>query len=212
MRVRHVLAAVLLALVACVATAADLTIGLGTDVTSIDPHYHNLTPNNNVAQHVFGYLVERNEKSQLEPGPRHRVEDRSTRRRGSSSCARASSSTTAATSPPPTSSRRSSACRRCPNSPSPFTAYTKQIVKMEVGRSVHDPLQDGDAVSADAVGHDAGRRSSRTRVEAASTDDFNSGKAAIGTGPYKLVRYAKGDRIELARIDATGAARRRGTR
>ena len=36
----------------------------------------------------------------------------------------------------------------------------------------------------------------------ATTDDFNSGKAAIGTGPYKLVRYAKGDRIELARNDA----------
>ena len=36
----------------------------------------------------------------------------------------------------------------------------------------------------------------------ASTDDFNSGKSAIGTGPYKLVRYAKSDRIELARNDA----------
>src|SRR5438093_6225320 len=36
----------------------------------------------------------------------------------------------------------------------------------------------------------------------ASTDDFNSGRAAIGTGPYKLVRYANGDRIELARNDA----------
>jgi peptide/nickel transport system substrate-binding protein len=36
----------------------------------------------------------------------------------------------------------------------------------------------------------------------ASTEDFNSGKAAIGTGPYKLVRFAKGDRIELARNDA----------
>jgi peptide/nickel transport system substrate-binding protein len=36
----------------------------------------------------------------------------------------------------------------------------------------------------------------------ASTDDFNTGKAAIGTGPYKLVRYTKGDRIELARNDA----------
>ena len=35
----------------------------------------------------------------------------------------------------------------------------------------------------------------------ATTEDFNSGKAAIGTGPYRLVRYAKGDRIELARYD-----------
>src|SRR5690348_4052114 len=38
-------------------------------------------------------------------------------------------------------------------------------------------------------------------AEGASTDDFNSGKAANGTGPYKLVRYAKGDRIELVRFD-----------
>jgi peptide/nickel transport system substrate-binding protein len=35
----------------------------------------------------------------------------------------------------------------------------------------------------------------------ATTEDFNNGRAAIGTGPYKLVRYAKGDRIELARHD-----------
>src|SRR5262252_4518315 len=59
-------AALVLAPVA--ALAADLTIGLGTDVTAIDPHYHNLTPNNNVAQHIFGLLVQRNEKEQLEPG------------------------------------------------------------------------------------------------------------------------------------------------
>ena len=49
------------------AAAANLTVGLGTDVTSIDPHYHNLTPNNNVASHLYGYLVERNEKSQPQP-------------------------------------------------------------------------------------------------------------------------------------------------
>jgi peptide/nickel transport system substrate-binding protein len=36
----------------------------------------------------------------------------------------------------------------------------------------------------------------------ASTEDFNSGKAAIGTGPYKLARFAKGDRLELTRNDA----------
>ena len=47
--------------------ATELTIGLGTDVTAIDPHYHNVTPNNNVAAHIFGFLVQRNEKSQLEP-------------------------------------------------------------------------------------------------------------------------------------------------
>ena len=53
---------------AAAAFGANLTIGLGTDVTALDPHYHNVTPNNNVAAHIFGYLVQRNEKSQLEPG------------------------------------------------------------------------------------------------------------------------------------------------
>ena len=69
-------------------------------------------------------------------------------------------------------------------------------------RPLHDPLQDGAAVSADAVRHDADRDHLASSSPSASTDDFNTGKAAIGTGPYKLARYAKGDRIELARNDA----------
>ncbi|HEY6894179.1 MAG TPA: ABC transporter substrate-binding protein, partial [Rhodanobacteraceae bacterium] len=36
----------------------------------------------------------------------------------------------------------------------------------------------------------------------ATTADFNSGKAAIGSGRYKFVRYVNGDRVELARNDA----------
>ena len=62
------LAAAAALFVSAMAVAANLTVGLGTDVTAIDPHYHNLTPNNNVAAHIFGYLAQRNEKSQLEPG------------------------------------------------------------------------------------------------------------------------------------------------
>ena len=37
-------------LVMCAAgSATDLAIGIGADVTAIDPHFHNVTPNNNVA-------------------------------------------------------------------------------------------------------------------------------------------------------------------
>src|SRR5438552_1902742 len=32
--------------------------------------------------------------------------------------------------------------------------------------------------------------------------DFDSGKAMVGTGPFKFVRFARGDRVELARNDA----------
>jgi peptide/nickel transport system substrate-binding protein len=41
----------------------------------------------------------------------------------------------------------------------------------------------------------------------ATTADFDSGKAAIGAGPWKLVRFAKGDRIELARHDGYWGAK-----
>jgi len=199
MRVRHVLAAVLLALVACVATAADLTIGLGTDVTSMDPHYHNLTPNNNVAQHVFGLLVQRNEKEQLEPGlaTEWKAIDPTTwefkLRRGvkfhDGSDFTADDVLASINRVP-----------KVPNSPSPFTAYTKQIVKMEAvdpytvrfHTATPYPLMPSDLTQVFIVSR---------KSESASTDDFNSGKAASGTGPYKLVRYAKGDRIELTRFD-----------
>jgi peptide/nickel transport system substrate-binding protein len=49
------------------ASAADLSIAVGADVTSIDPHYHNLTPNNNIAEHIFETLVTKDPKSQLKP-------------------------------------------------------------------------------------------------------------------------------------------------
>jgi peptide/nickel transport system substrate-binding protein len=43
---------------------------------------------------------------------------------------------------------------------------------------------------------------SKRAVQNAQSPDFDAGKAAIGTGPYKLVRFARGDRIELQRHDA----------
>src|SRR5437667_12724465 len=49
-------------------SAADLSIGIGADVTAIDPHYHNVTPNSNVAAHIFDYLVLRDERQRMIPG------------------------------------------------------------------------------------------------------------------------------------------------
>ena len=49
-------------------------------------------------------------------------------------------------------------------------------------------------------------------VEGATTEDFNSGKAAIGTGPYKLVTWRRGEAIErgLCRIFRRGSGIRQG--
>ena len=180
--------------------AADLTIGLATDVTAIDPHYHNVTPNNNVAAHIFGFLVQRNEKSQPEPSlaTEWKTIDPLTwefkLRRGvkfHDGSDFTAADVVASIERVPT----------VPNSPSPFTAYSKQIKEIVVvdpytirfKTATPYPLMPSDMTQIAIISKAAAK---------ASTEDFNSGKAAIGTGPYKLVRYAKGDRIELARNDA----------
>ena len=55
--------ACLLALLAAPASAQrapdTLVIGYAAAVTTIDPHYHNLGPNNATGMHIFSRLVER---------------------------------------------------------------------------------------------------------------------------------------------------------
>jgi ABC-type transport system substrate-binding protein len=50
------------------ARAADLMIGLAADVTTVDPHVLNASPNNSIAEQVFGTLVERDARQRLRPG------------------------------------------------------------------------------------------------------------------------------------------------
>jgi len=62
-------ATVLLALAAGAeaATAQTLRMGVGAQVTSLDPHYHNISPNNAFASMVFSNLVETDERARPIP-------------------------------------------------------------------------------------------------------------------------------------------------
>ena len=48
--------------------AKPLTIGLASEPTSMDPHFHNLGPNNSMSTHVYDQLVLMDEKQNLKPG------------------------------------------------------------------------------------------------------------------------------------------------
>ena len=50
------------------ALAAELKVGLGSEPSSIDPHYHNLGPNNSLAESIFDRLINQDEKQRLKPG------------------------------------------------------------------------------------------------------------------------------------------------
>ncbi|WP_263772069.1 ABC transporter substrate-binding protein [Propionivibrio soli] len=87
------------------------------------------------------------------------------------------------------------------NSPSSFTTYTKSIV----AKKVVDPLtiQLTTAAPAPLLPNDLTRIFivSRKAAEKATTDDFNQGKVEGGTGPFKLVKFSKGENLQLARFD-----------
>ncbi|MDR0251901.1 MAG: ABC transporter substrate-binding protein, partial [Brucellaceae bacterium] len=55
------------ALLSSAASADTLRIALGSEPTAIDPHYHDLTPNNALAAHIFEGLTRQDEQQKVHP-------------------------------------------------------------------------------------------------------------------------------------------------
>jgi peptide/nickel transport system substrate-binding protein len=182
------------------AVAQELKIAVAADVTSIDPHFFNLFPNNNIAEHIFDKLVQMDPDSRMIPGIAtswKTVDDKTWEFKLRKGVKFTDGSELTADDVVFSIDR----VPNIPNSPGPFTAYTKAIQKMEVvdpytirfKYAVPYPLAPNDLSTIYIV--------SKKVATGASTEDFNSGKAAIGSGRYKLVRYVNGDRIDLVRND-----------
>ena len=198
--------ATLLFLLPLTAPAADLSIALGGDVTSMDPHFHNLTPNNNIGAHVFDTLVAKDPAGRIKPALAESwraVDDLTWEFKLRKGVKFHDGSEFTAADVAFTLDR----IPLVPNSPSPFTTYTKQVTE----RIVVDPwtLRLKSATPYPQMPNDMSTVlvvSAKVAAKA-TTDDFNTGKAMIGTGPFKFVRWQKGDRIELARNDAYWGAK-----
>ena len=187
----------------CVASAyaADLTIGLSTPVTSLDPHFHNLTPNNGMARHVFETLIKQDDKqTTLLPGlaeswkPLGDLEWEVKLRKGVKfhNGQEFTADDVIAT---------FKRVPNVPNSPASFASFVRPIVDIRAAdpytlRMKTDkphPLLPYDMVSVIIL--------PKTVAETAKTEDFNSGKAMIGTGPFRYAEYVAGDRVVLKRND-----------
>ncbi len=190
--------ALLFAGLTCADARADggrLGIGLATDITAMDPHFHNTSSNNAASRHVFDTLIRQDERQQLRPGlalswtpvdpttweiklrPNVKFHDGSdfTAKDVVASLARAP---------------------KVLNSPSSFALYTRAVTTAEIvdpltlrlSTAQPHPLLPNDLSLVPIIS---------ARAEQASTEDFNSGSAAIGTGPYRLVSFKRGEAIEL---------------
>lgn len=196
---KKALLAVVVALVSLPATAQELSIALSTPVTTVDPHFHNLTPNNSIAKHIFETLVNQDDQQALRPGLAEswRAVDSTTWEIKLRKNVRWHDGT------PFTAEDVLATLKRIPNvpnSPASFAIYTRPIIDAKADdahtvtmktREPH-PLLPNDLATIHII---------PKKVEAMATPDFNSGKAMIGTGPYKFVEYVSGDRVVLAAND-----------
>ncbi|MEO7729256.1 MAG: ABC transporter substrate-binding protein, partial [Burkholderiales bacterium] len=199
MIVRLLTAALIVIATSVPAGAAELVIGLGADVTSIDPHNNNAAPNNSIAEQIFNKLIENDAKQNPKPALAESwrtVDDLTWEfklRRGVKF--HDGSDFTAA------DVAYSIERPGIINAPGGFTIYTRSIVEktivdpytIRLKTATPYPNMPTDMAGLIIVSSKA--------AKGATNADFDSGKATVGTGPWKFVRYLKGDRIELVRND-----------
>ena len=196
---RHLV--LLLTLLALPAQAQDLRIGVAAFATSADPHFYNLAANNTLATHVFSRLVQRAPDASLLPDL------------ALSWTAAAETTWEFRLRPgvlwhdgqPFTADDVAFSLERAPTvpgSPSSFAGMVRAIIRTEVV----DPLTIRLHTAAPAPNLPADLAIvsivSRHAGAIADTAAYDAGPAAIGTGPFRLQRFAAGDRAELLRNDA----------
>ena len=198
---RSSLALLLATALASPVAAQTLTMGAGAPSTSLDPHFFNAAPNGSVASHLFSRLVERD--AQVRPQP------------GLAESWRAISPTVWEFRLRPGvkwhDGRDFTAddvvftferAPNVPNSPGGFGGFLRMVERVEVvdpltlrihTRAPH-PLLPVDLSYIFIVSRHVG--------QGATTEDYNAGRAAIGTGPYRLRAHTPGERVEFERNDA----------
>lgn len=182
------------------AHAQTLKFGVGAQITSADPHYHNIGPNNAYASMIYDRLIEMSPQARPEPSlavswtplgsdawefklrPGVRFHD------GAAFTAEDVAAT----------------FRRVPkvlNSPGAFTTYLQGITAVEIIDPVTLRIRtDGPAPllpSNLTQVHITSRA-----AETAPSEDFNASRASNGTGPFRQAAYIFGNRADLVRNDA----------
>lgn len=200
------------------ATAQDLSIGLKSEATSMDPQFHQLSTNIQVAKNVFEALTTQDALQKVTPGLAESweaIDDTTWRFKlrqgvkfhdGSDFTAR---------------DVIYSFCRvpLVQNSPSAFTIFTGGMADMQaeddhtltITTTATNPLLPVELwslaiVSATALGAEeevvyGPEGTCEGMGDVPQAPAFNSPDIAVGTGPYKLDRYTRGSEVVLTRFD-----------
>ena len=181
------------------ALAEDLTVGLSSPITSLDPHFANNSPNKAVARHFFQALLQFDEKLEVAPALAtawRRVGDTTWEFQLRPNVQFSDGSPFTANDVVASFER----APNVPNSPASLALFTRSIKQV----SVIDPLK----VRIETKYPDPLLPMMLPEIliipaasKSASTNEFNTGKAMIGSGPFIFGAHLPGDRIIMKRND-----------
>jgi len=190
----------LLMFAAGAAAASDLRLGISAEPSSLDPHFHNLASNNNIAAHIFETLTKFDSDSMLVPALAEswRLIDDTTWEFKLRKGVKFHDGTELTAEDVIWSLDRPATIT---NSPGAFTLYTRQIASKQIidpqtiriRTASPYPLMLNDLSSIFIV--------SRNATQGVASADFANGKGVNGTGPFRFVRFNRGERLDLARND-----------
>jgi len=194
--------------------AQELKIGLASEPTSMDPHFHNLGPNNAVRRHIFEGLVAQNSEQKVQPelASSWRAIDETTWEFKLRPNVKFSNGTDF------TAKDVIYTICRVPtveNSPSSFTFAVRSFTAVEapdphtvvIKTASPLPLVPNNLATVGILSAQAnGGENVKYRAGGCEglgtppkSPDFNEPAKAIGTGPYRLANYTRGTSIILER-------------
>ena len=203
-----VLGAVAATFVGGVALADDATLGIRSEPSSVDPYYHNLSPNNAMLGQIFGRLVDWSaDMGTLIPRlatswkPINDTTWEFKLRKG----VKFHDGSDFTADDFVFSFKRADGYV---GGNSSFRTYTKgKTVKKIDDYTIHIstktpyPLMPNDMTTVMVMSSEVKGTGQPDKNFGIRAKDFNNGKAAIGTGPYKFVEWKKGDRMVLVKYD-----------
>ena len=190
------LAAALLA--AGTASAQNLTLGTKLELNTLDPHFFAAFPTGSSHPLIFEHLITLDEKLQLKPNLAvswQSIDPLTWEIKLRQGVVFHNGAPFTADDVIFTWER----VPNVPNSPNSFSQFTRSVEKivkvdshtLQMKTTAVHPGLPMDLANVLIISASVGK--------GVTTQDFNSGKAAIGTGPYKLVQWANGERLVVER-------------
>lgn len=183
-----------------IAQPADIRIAVRTDVSSIDPHYHAYIPNRAISRHIFDSLTAASPRGEVKPGlaaswklVADDVWEFSLRDAAFHDGSKLTAEDVAFT---------FVRAPDVPNSPSSYRTFMKSIEAVEVIDPRTVRIRTKGPAPTLLVDLESIAILSKAAAEGRATSDFNAGRAAIGTGPYRFIEWQAGSRLVLERNPA----------